>query len=719
MTMAEKELAILITARDLASKTIGKVSKQVGGLGKMSRTAGKGLQSLAGNLAKLGTVAAAGAISLGVVALKAAGDFEAQMNTINTVAGLTVDQLGAVGKGIRQLARDSGADLADLTAAYYDLVSAGISAADAQGVLTAANTLAIGGLGTTKETIDLLTTAINSYGLKASDAGQIADQFAQAIAAGKVTAADLAASFAQVGSIAASSGIGINELAAGYAQLTAKGVPATEAATQMRAGILALLKPSDELNGLQKKTGINFAKLAKDKGMVVAFERMRVEAKKAGVPLVDLAGRVEAYNMILATTGTNLEGYKKNLDAVNKSEGVAERQARERQKGLNFQLARIKALARDAAITIGSKLLPKITPIIEKLAQFIDDHQADIERFGDALARGFEGAATWAARLPWDSITTGLQAGAGFAKTMVEMFANMPPEAMGAILALGGLNKLTGGAVGSIIGQLGSGLIKGVLGLNAGVVNAKAGVVNVIGGAGVPGGGLPGAIPKVAGLGVIGAGLTIGAGAAIGGVAIDQYLQAAGGADAIAAQTGEFVKTATLAQLEAARQSVGEAAQKLIDQPWNPIAPAAFGGLQKSLDAINAEIAARAARVPLGPPVPPGLTNAKLQGPGSMMLNMPGVAGIFSRAVAKGLDPSARNLQRTLERNTTRTAIAERARSLQQMFANLQLRAIAAKDFSPHVGFKLTVPVYLTSNVSVRNTVVRTALVARYTPVRT
>ena len=45
-----------------------------------------------------------------------------------------------------------GTPLEELTQGYYDLVSAGIKAKDAQNVLTQANKLAIGGLASTAET---------------------------------------------------------------------------------------------------------------------------------------------------------------------------------------------------------------------------------------------------------------------------------------------------------------------------------------------------------------------------------------------------------------------------------------------------------------------------------------------------------------------------------------------------------------------------------------
>jgi hypothetical protein len=91
------------------------------------------------------------------------------------------------------------------------------------------------------------------------------------------------------------------------------------------------------------------------------------------------------------------------------------------------------------------------------------------------------------------------------AKAAFDLFTGLPPWVQTAVITGWGLNKLTGGALGSIIGQLGSGLIKGVLGMNAGVVNINAAVVN--GGGGLPGGGrVPtpvAAVPEVAaGVGV-------------------------------------------------------------------------------------------------------------------------------------------------------------------------------------------------------------------------
>jgi len=86
----------------------------------------------------------------------------------------------------------------------------------------------------------------------------------------------------------------------------------------------------------------------------------------------------------------------------------------------------------------------------------------------------------------------------------------MPPEVQSTIIALAGLNKLSGGAISGIVGELGKGLIKGVLGINAGVVNVRGAVVN--GG----GGGIPGAAGAAGGAGLVATAAAAGAVAALG-----------------------------------------------------------------------------------------------------------------------------------------------------------------------------------------------------------
>lgn len=493
MSDLERELAILLTGRDVsASRAVRGVGKEINNL---ERIAGKAGRNVARNLERAvvtGAGAAAGAIAYTV---KQAGDFDASLRTINTIARITSDGLGGVhdglddiGDSIRKIARETGTPLDELTAGYYDLLSAGVKAADATNVLTAANRLAIGGLASTAESVDLLTTAINVYGGDASKAGLYADYFAKAVERGKVKASEIAASFAQVGPIAKASGIEINEIAAAYARLTAQGVPAAEAATQMRSAIVALQKLNGPMAKLEKQTGHNYLAIAGRKGLVQALQIMRTDAEKAGVPLIKLLGRVEGLNFTLATTGPNLGAYNADLAAMGDSAGTAAQQMAERQQGLNFQLARLKANVTDAAITIGTELLPVFADLAGEGTSWLTAHQPEIKEFAKDLAKGIRDAVEWGKQLDWDAIANALKAGAGAAKTIVEAFMGLPAPIQ-QLLATGFVaNKVTGGAVMDLAG-LGAKLALRSMMVQAGVVNVNGPVAGGVGGAGAAGGG--------------------------------------------------------------------------------------------------------------------------------------------------------------------------------------------------------------------------------------
>jgi hypothetical protein len=156
--------------------------------------------------------------------------------------------------------------------------------------------------------------------------------------------------------------------------------------------------------------------------------------------------------------------------------------------------ARAMSTMSDATEDAQRALAVGFLPVIQRASEWIKGKLADpatlsqIEGFGKSLAGAFDEAITFAQKIPWQAIGDGLKTAADWAGRLFDAFRSMPPEAQATILALAGLDKLSGGAISGIVGELGKGLVKGVLGMTAGVVNINAGVVNGPGGVpGVPG----------------------------------------------------------------------------------------------------------------------------------------------------------------------------------------------------------------------------------------
>lgn len=506
MALVEQaNLVIQLSLKDQVSKGVRGVQTNLGKLDKSFSNTQQALGRTGTNIKRFGVgigVAIAGGAA---VAIREFSNFEASMNTINTVAQLNQEQLDGVGDSIRKLARDSGTELSELTTGYYDLVSAGVAAADAQGVLEAANTLAIGGLATTGETIDLLTTAINAYGLEASDAADVADYFAQSIAAGKVTAADLAASFATVAPIAASTGIEIEELAAAYGVMTAAGVPAAEASTQMRSAIVALMRPTAALEKLEKDLGVSFKEIAEEEGLAVAYQRMTEEAGNAGVEMIELTGRVEGTQFALQVAGENADKYNEALDDVRTSTegaGVAAEQAEQRQKGLDFQFRRLRAHGRDLAIVFGERLAPAVGNVADRLSELLENRRGDIEKMADQvgglidkiatpenLEKGLSGALNFLRDMPWSTISAGLKITGEAAKLVIDTFRSLPPDIQKILIGALAVNKVTGGLLTGVVRDLAGIALKSLTTINAAHVTVVGNAVAGGGGAAAGAGG--------------------------------------------------------------------------------------------------------------------------------------------------------------------------------------------------------------------------------------
>lgn len=350
------------------------LEKSMGPNGPIDKAAGKGATSVGSRFkSALGGVSvAAGAAggSLFVAAIGGATAFEEQMRTVNTVAKLPDATLKALGNDVIDLSKETGKSTDDLTSGLYDLVSAGVPADKAIAVLRDSAKFATGALGTTGEAVDLVTSALNAYGLESTDSTKVTDIFAQAVADGKVTASELGSSISQIAPIAAAAGVSLEEVSAGFAVMTAKGTPAAQAATQMRSALTSIIKPNADLNAIQKKTGINFAELAKTKGLQAALEALSKATGGNAAEMTGALGSVEAYQFALAATGDNAAAFTTELgkvtDAAEKG-GVAQQQYDEIQKSAGAQGRKLTATMKGLALQIGGPFVESMGPAVSAL----------------------------------------------------------------------------------------------------------------------------------------------------------------------------------------------------------------------------------------------------------------------------------------------------------------------------------------------------------------
>ena len=114
------------------------------------------------------------------------------MASVSTLVDTTVESMDDMKKEVLDIADRTPVALSELSDALYDVRSAGISAEDAMATLEASAQLATAGLGTTKEAVNLGTSAMNAFAAQGYSADEIMNTLFLTVQKGKTTVSGLA-----------------------------------------------------------------------------------------------------------------------------------------------------------------------------------------------------------------------------------------------------------------------------------------------------------------------------------------------------------------------------------------------------------------------------------------------------------------------------------------------------------------------------------------------
>lgn len=315
-------------------------------------------------------------IAFGVAGVQAASDLDSSLRKVNSLTGLT----GEAGKKsfskfqaqVSDLSHELGMAQTELSDGLYQALSAGVPANNAIDFMRVSSKAAIAGVTDTKTVVDGLTTVINSFGLKTTDAQQVADMMFQTVKDGKTEFADLSGALYNVAPSAAAAGVKFSEVSAALSQLTSRGVPTSVATTQIRAGIDTIVKGSPALEKTFKKAGFASGSAAlKQIGYAKSMQVLRDSTKGNNGELLHLLRRTEAYQGALAVTGENQKSFNNFLNNTKHSAGAATTAYEEINKGAKRQQEIFKTTMQNLSIQAGKALLPFVNKAMDTVTKVI------------------------------------------------------------------------------------------------------------------------------------------------------------------------------------------------------------------------------------------------------------------------------------------------------------------------------------------------------------
>ncbi len=370
--MAGKEfpLSLIIKAVDKATAPLRKVSEQIEGIAGKATKAGTALS--VGVTAPLAGLATASVLAFST--------FESGMANVSTLIDTGTENLEAMGKQVLAISRRTPVALQDLTSALYDIRSAGVSATDQFLVLEGAAQLAVAGLGTTKEAVDLVTSSINAFNLQGEEQARIYDVIFKTVKSGKTNIAQLAQGFGAVAGTVASAGVKVDEYMASVAALTTTGLPAAQAHTQLRAVISGLTRETKDSKRLFDHLSAKSFKdlIAKSGGLVPALNLIKTALRGDDAQMLNLFGSTEALNAVLGLTGQQAGTFKSTLNDMRNGAEALGGAFEKQNKKAEATMQRLMNSLQSVAVSVGRILIPAL----------------------DALIPLLEGAADW-----WESLS--------------------------------------------------------------------------------------------------------------------------------------------------------------------------------------------------------------------------------------------------------------------------------------------------------------------------
>lgn len=328
---------------------------------------------------------------------KLAGDFEEGINNVSTLIDTNVESLADMSNEVLNIGKNSPKTISDLTEGLYSIRSAGIAASDQFDVLRGSEKLAVAGLATTAEAVDIATSAINAFQLKGQDSVKMYDMLFKVVKYGKTNISEFAQGFGSVAGVVASADIKLDEYSAAVAAMTTTGVKANIAHTQMKAVIAGLSRATDDQVEIFNKLGAKSFKdlIAKSGGMVNALGKIKTAVGGNEAKIISLVGSVEAYNAVMSLTGATNAVYLQTLDDMrNGADSLTEAYAKQT-AGFNMQLKIIGNQFQALGIKFGTGLLSVLKSagnVLKGIIGFLDRMPDGFTNFA-AIAVAGTGAA--------------------------------------------------------------------------------------------------------------------------------------------------------------------------------------------------------------------------------------------------------------------------------------------------------------------------------------
>lgn len=335
---------------------------------------GSAMSAIGGTLTKTVTLPL---IGVGAAAMKVGNDFEAQMSRVQAISGATGDELSQLNDLALQLGADTSFSASQAAEGMENLASAGFTVTEIMDAMPGLLDLAASSGAELGQSTEIAAAAIRGFGLDASEAGHVADVFAEASARTNAQVEDMGEAMKYIAPVANAMGQSLEMTAAAVGIMSDAGIKGSQAGTALRGALSRLAKPTDEMVSTMEDLGISFYDSEGNMLSLVGIVE-QLETGMAGLTqeqqnnaLITLFGQ-ESLSGMLALMERGPDELASMTKSFEEADGAAKDMADTMLDNTSGSIEAMYGSIETLGIKVQQIMAPAIQNVVEKITEFVN-----------------------------------------------------------------------------------------------------------------------------------------------------------------------------------------------------------------------------------------------------------------------------------------------------------------------------------------------------------
>ena len=347
---------------------------------KFGQSSTEAISDLESVLASAGILAALDRLKDGFMECAAAAEsFEYAVAQVGTIAG--AGNMDAMADQILALSNASGQASEELAQTAYSALSAGSAVESAVSDAKVATELATAGFTDTTSALQVLKTAMNSYGDAQSDLQHVSDSLIMTQNLGVTTIAELSQNMGVAIASASAYSVSLENLEAAYIATTKSGINTANSTTYLSRMFSELGDSGSTVSKIiTNKTGKSFGQLMKEGySLADVLEILYESCGNDAEAMMQLWKQQSSGKAANAIVNQGLSQFRQNLDRVTNSAGATSKAYGIMESTTQHAHERMANSMKNLASVVGGELNPVLEDVYNAIADMSDGIQGFIK----------------------------------------------------------------------------------------------------------------------------------------------------------------------------------------------------------------------------------------------------------------------------------------------------------------------------------------------------